>query len=91
MVDVRAHIIVRGFVQGVGFRYFVYRKAAELGMRGYTKNLVTGEVEIEVEGDRSTVEELIAAVKVGPRMAHVSDLAVEWRDVKNDFSGFQIF
>jgi acylphosphatase len=90
MAEVRAHILVRGFVQGVGFRYFVYRKAADLGLHGYTKNLVTGEVEIEVEGDRSLVEELIAVVRTGPRMSHVTDLAIEWRELKNELSGFHI-
>ncbi len=90
MKEIRAQIIVKGLVQGVGFRYFVYNEAVKLQLKGYVKNLVTGEVEIEVEGDRSLVEEFIAIVRVGPRMAHVTDLAIEWRETRRGFSGFQI-
>ncbi len=90
MSEVRAHLLVRGFVQGVGFRYFVCRTAEGLGLAGYAKNLFTGEVEIEVEGDRSLIEELIAKVRVGPRAAHVADIAVEWRAPEHRFTGFEI-
>ncbi len=90
MTSVRARILVSGLVQGVGFRYFVYREATRLGLDGFTRNLVTGEVEIEAEGDRSLVEELIATVRTGPRSAHVTDVSVEWRILKHDYSGFQI-
>ena len=62
----RAHMIVRGLVQGVGFRWFVARRANALGLAGYARNLVDGAVEIEAEGDRSMVEELIGDVRVGP-------------------------
>ncbi len=90
MNDVRAHILVRGFVQGVGFRYFVYKLATELGLSGYVKNLFTGEVEIEVEGGRSLVEELIARVRIGPRSAHVTDIAIEWRKPEQKAESFEI-
>ena len=90
MNEIRAHILIRGFVQGVGFRYYVYKLAAELGLSGYVKNLFTGEVEIEAEGDRSLVEELIARVRVGPRPAHVTDIAIEWRTPEHRAAGFEI-
>ena len=90
MNEVGAYLLVRGFVQGVGFRYFVYRTAAELGLPGYTRNLFTGEVEIEVEGERSLVEELIARVRVGPRAAHVTDISIEWRKPGHRFTNFEI-
>jgi len=75
---VRVHVVVLGLVQGVGFRWFVAREAGALGLRGWVKNLVDGSVELEAEGDRSLVEELLAAVKRGPRSAHVSDLRLQW-------------
>lgn len=90
MNEVRAHVLIRGFVQGVGFRYFVYRIGTKLQLHGYVRNLFTGEVEIEVEGDRSLVEEMIAQVRVGPRMSHVNDVAIEWREPRHDFSTFEI-
>lgn len=90
MSEVRAHLLVRGFVQGVGFRYYVYGIAAKLQLPGYVQNLFTGEVEIEVEGDRSLVEEMISKVRVGPRAAHVSDVVIEWREPEHKFRSFEI-
>ena len=77
-MQVGAHIVVRGMVQGVGFRYFVLRHATKLGLSGFVKNLFNGEVEMEAHGNRSIVEEFIKEVKVGPRGAHVSDMKIEW-------------
>ncbi|HXG38037.1 MAG TPA: acylphosphatase [Bacteroidota bacterium] len=90
MMDVGARIVVRGLVQGVGFRYFVLRHATRLNLRGYVRNLYNGDVEIEVQGDRSLVEELIKNVKVGPRSARVTDLKVEWKEPNQHFHGFEI-
>ena len=83
-------MVVDGLVQGVGFRYFVHRNATRLGLTGHCRNLYDGRVEIEVEGDRSLVEDLIELVKVGPRAAHVTDLKVAWSAYQGRFSGFEI-
>ncbi len=85
-----AHIVVKGLVQGVGFRYFVHRHATSLGLKGFAKNLYDGSVEIEVEGERSSIEELIRVVKVGPRSAQVTDLNLEWKDIQHRFRHFEI-
>ncbi len=90
MSEVRAHVVVRGFVQGVGFRYYIYKIGIRLQMRGYVKNLFTGEVEAEIEGDRSLIEEMISQIRIGPRMSRVTDIAVEWREPKHDCSTFEI-
>ena len=55
-LQARAEIIVNGLVQGVGFRYFVYREALKLNLTGYTKNLYTGEVLTVAEGEKGLVE-----------------------------------
>ncbi|MDP2885629.1 MAG: acylphosphatase [Ignavibacteria bacterium] len=89
-MQIGVHITVQGLVQGVGFRYFVYRHASGLGLTGWVRNLYNSDVEIEAEGDRSMVEELIKEVKVGPRSAHVKDLKIEWQDFKNRFQAFEI-
>ena len=89
-MQIGVHITVQGLVQGVGFRYFVYRHASKLGLTGWVRNLYNSDVEIEAEGDRSMVEELIKEVKVGPRSAHVKDLKIEWQDFKNCFQAFEI-
>lgn len=86
----RAKIIVNGLVQGVGFRYFVIRRAQKLGLKGYTKNLYSGEVLTEVEGDEGLIQELIKELKVGPSHAHVKNCIVEWNDYKNEFKDFDV-
>jgi acylphosphatase len=89
-MQVRVHVLVSGLVQGVGFRYFVYNNAINLTLTGYAKNLYSGDVEIEAEGDRSLVEEFIKLVKVGPRAAHVTDLKIEWVECKGTRTGFEV-
>jgi acylphosphatase len=86
----RVHIIVRGLVQGVGFRWFVARRATTLGLAGYARNLSDGAVEIEAEGGRSEVEELIRDVRVGPRSAHVRELTIEWKEPSHEPGQFVI-
>ena len=89
-MEIGAHIVVRGLVQGVGFRYFVYHHATRLGVKGYVMNLFSGEVEIVAEGSRSLLEELISQVKVGPRWAEVRDVSVSWRAPEYQFGAFEI-
>ncbi len=89
-MHVCAHIIVDGLVQGVGYRYYIHRHATTLGLAGYAANHADGRVEIEVEGDRSSIEELVKLARIGPRSAHVTRLTVEWRAFENRFSQFDI-
>lgn len=89
-MTVGAKILVSGLVQGVGFRFFVHRIASRMGLTGYVRNLYNGDVEIEVEGDRSLIEELIKEVKVGPRTAHVSDVMIEWKPYQARFQNFDV-
>ena len=89
-MNVRAHIVVKGLVQGVGFRFFVHRRAAALGIGGFVRNLYDGTVEIEAEGERSLVEELLKDVKVGPRSAHVTDMKIRWIEPAQAFQTFEV-
>ncbi|MBI3586156.1 MAG: acylphosphatase [Ignavibacteriales bacterium] len=89
-MEIGVHIIVKGLVQGVGFRYYVVRQASQLGLPGYVHNLYNGDVEIEVEGDRSLIEEFIKQVKIGPSSAQVKDLKIEWTECQNKFKGFEV-
>jgi acylphosphatase len=89
-METEAHIIVKGLVQGVGFRYFAHRMATGLGLTGYVKNLYTGDVEIVASGERSLIEEYIKQVKVGPRSAQVNDMLIDWRAVSRKFTTFEI-
>ncbi|TMG57453.1 MAG: acylphosphatase, partial [Chloroflexi bacterium] len=54
----RLHAVVRGDVQGVGFRYYVQRKARQLGLPGWVRNNDDGSVELVAEGERDALEQL---------------------------------
>lgn len=89
-MEIGAKIIVKGIVQGVGFRYFVFHSAIRLGLRGYVQNLYNGAVEINVEGERGLIEELIRDVKVGPPLANVKDVKVTWNKADKLYKHFEI-
>lgn len=73
------HYIVKGRVQGVGFRWFVHREAADIGLRGWVRNTDAGEVEILAAGDEEQLMELTAALKQGSRGSRVDAVTTEER------------
>jgi len=89
-MDVCAKITVSGLVQGVGYRYFTHKKATDLDLKGYVKNMYNGNVEAEVEGDRESIEILIKEMKTGPRLSRVNDLNVEWKEFTGKYNSFEI-
>ncbi|MBG0808747.1 acylphosphatase [Methylosinus sp. H3A] len=70
-------IIVRGRVQGVGFRAFVARAAATLALAGWARNCDDGAVEIVAAGPRDALDALVEAARRGPAFARVDDLRRE--------------
>ncbi len=78
----RVKVTVKGFVQGVGYRFF--------GVRGYVKNLINGGVEAVAEGERETIEKFIESLKRGPSFSKVVDVEIEWEDYKGEFKEFDI-
>lgn len=66
--------LIRGRVQGVGYRWFVSREATQLRLRGRVRNLADGAVEVLVLGDAGAVEHLEAALRRGPPGASVVDV-----------------
>ena len=84
------HAIVRGIVQGVGFRYFVVRKALSLGLRGYTRNNDNGDVEVVAQGPRPALERLLALLHRGPSAASVDEVQTTWRKPTEHLSGFNV-
>jgi len=63
--------LIRGRVQGVGFRYFAQRVAADIGVNGYTRNLDDGRVEVYAIGSSEQLSELSGRLWKGPRLADV--------------------
>lgn len=84
------HALVGGRVQGVGFRWFVMREARALGVRGWVRNRMDGDVELHAEGDRRAVDALLAAVARGPSSGRVDHVERSSVDPKGTYRGFEI-
>ena len=68
------HFLIRGRVQGVGFRWFVHREASELGLRGWVRNTDTGDVEVVASGPPEDLDELRIELKRGSRGSRVDKI-----------------
>ena len=86
----RVDVVVRGRVQGVGFRMFVVRVAATRGVTGWVANEPDGGVRCVAEGRRSELEAFTREVAVGPPGAAVERLVVTWSEALGDLDGFRI-
>jgi acylphosphatase len=86
----RLTAIVRGEVQGVGYRYFARRQASALGLRGYARNHADGTVEVVAEGPRPQLERLLAELWRGPGAARVAEVDVTWTSAEGAFGRFDI-
>ncbi len=83
-------IVVHGRVQGVGFRYFVQRRAEDLALSGEVRNRPDGALEVIAEGPRESLEALLAEVRRGPGAARVTEVEVEWGESRARARGFRI-
>ena len=68
--------LIKGRVQGVGFRWFVHREAAEIGLRGWVRNTEDGHVEVLAAGEPEQLEDLMKALGQGSRGSRV-DAVIE--------------
>jgi acylphosphatase len=68
------HVLVRGHVQGVGFRYFVKQAADALGVPGWVRNLRDGRVEAVLTGPETAVRSALDQIGRGPRQARVDEV-----------------
>ncbi len=84
------HLIVHGYVQGVGFRYFTQRQALQLGLTGWVRNRRDGTVEVWAEGPRHALDALIRAVRRGPSMSRVRAVNVTWQSPTGEHQTFRI-
>ncbi len=89
LASVRA--IVNGHVQGVFFRDFVSRRATELGLTGYVRNLSSERaVEVQAEGEMEQLEKLLGYLKVGPPSAKVDQVVTKWSEYSGSYSRFSV-
>jgi len=84
------HILLSGRVQGVGFRYFVQQKARECHLTGWVKNLSSGKVEIEAEGEEKDINCFIDYLKIGNGYSRTDQLTQSQVEPTRNFSDFTI-
>ena len=88
---VRAHVWVKGRVQGVGFRAYVEYCARQIdGLTGWVRNVGYDTVEAVAEGERSDVELFIQVMKDGPRASRVDESKMEWETPTGEFMQFGV-
>ncbi len=88
---VRAHIWVKGRVQGVGFRAYVEYSAKQIGgITGWVRNVGYDTVEAVAEGQRNQVERFIETMKQGPRMSRVDESRIEWETPNGEYNEFGV-
>ena len=88
--NVRAHVMIKGWVQGVAFRYNTKSAACEYDVKGWVRNKADGSVEAIFEGAKDKVEALLGWCKKGPKMAVVKNIDVTWESFTGEFSEFDI-
>jgi len=86
----RLHAMVKGRVQGVGFRAFTQRVAVNLGLTGWVRNRWDGTVEIVAEGPRTEVEELLASLQRGPFAGTTRSVQFDWQRATGEFTHFRV-
>jgi acylphosphatase len=85
----RLHIFFSGSVQGVGFRFTAVSVARPLDLKGWVKNLSSGEVEIVAEGEEPLLKKFVAQLQ--HRFSdHIADTSVRWEDPSAEFKEFGI-
>ncbi len=86
----RAHVLVKGRVQGVFFRASMQREARKRQVVGWVRNRSDGCVEAVIEGEREQVEEVVDYCRKGPSLAEVTEVKVTWEDASGRYKIFRI-
>jgi acylphosphatase len=88
--NARVEVVVGGLVQGVGFRMFVARVAAEHDLTGWVANEPDGSVRCVAEGPRGTLEAFVRKLAAGPPGAVIERFTVAWSEALDGFDRFAI-
>lgn len=86
----RVHVFISGRVQGVFFRSYVRKKAKELGVNGFVRNLADGRVEGVFDGKEENLEKMLEFCRNGPMGAKVDKVDVEEEAYKEEFLDFEV-
>lgn len=89
MPKLHLHIIFKGYVQGVGFRFTVERIALNLGVVGWVKNLDSGSVEVVAEAEKSVLDDFLDKIR-GYFSRYIRDEEINTSEATGKFSDFQI-
>ena len=89
-MELHLHALVRGLVQGVGFRAWARGVALELGLSGWVQNRSDGSVEVTAEGDEQSLRQFERRLNAGPRGADVSGVEAEYGAAQHRCNGFRI-
>ena len=84
------NVIIHGRVQGVYYRAFARRRATELSLAGYARNLPDGTVEVRAEGERKQLHQLIGHLENGPPAARVEKIVTDWSEYTGNYTGFSV-
>ncbi len=87
---IRYHIIIRGDVQGVGFRYYTQKSALLYGVRGWVRNKADGSVEVDAEGGETNMAQFLGALKNGNRFSFVESADIRKIDELCNYRSFEI-
>jgi len=87
---VQNEIKISGRVQGVGFRFYVQKQANILGLKGWVKNAVSGDVHIMIQGEEAVIETFIDYLWIGPTRSRVTEIVKVKMQVVKEFSSFVV-
>ena len=83
-------MIVKGLVQGVGYRWFATKSASSHKLSGWVKNLPDSTVEIQVYGNKGSLNSFIKDLTRGPSFSKVTDVVVNWVEFESDYISFNV-
>jgi len=89
-MEIRAHVLISGRVQGVFFRTSTKNQAEQLGLKGWVRNKPDGKVEAIFEGEENIVKEIINWCHRGPKLSNVTDVKLDYQKFLNEFEDFSI-
>lgn len=86
----KAHVLIRGQVQGVGYRFFAQKTARQHGLTGWVKNNKDGSVEVDVEGEEAVIKSFLNTLRTKHPWAKIEALDIDWSSAAQEYQAFEI-